>query len=877
MFKGMTFRRLFICAYLAINYLSSCTENTEELTPGISLELAEYRNSVISDVVYDLNFNLPEDPDVAINAELKLSFTLSSTDRDLVLDFNAGDELVQEVQDENGPVPFSVQNEHLVIKREALASHNHFYIKFIAGDRSLNRKENFLYSLFVPAKASSCFPVFDQPDIKAKYRLTLQVPAAWSAISNGPSHVSDSSSNRKKITFQETLPISSYLFAFAAGEFQAITKEINGRELTMYHRETDQDRVERNSGAIFDWHIKSLEWLEEYTGIPYPFGKFHFVLLPSFQFGGMEHPGAIFYKSSSLFLDESHTLTEELRRARLIAHETAHMWFGDLVTMKWFDDVWLKEVFANFMAAKIVQPNYPQINHDLQFIMSHYPGAYAVDRTQGSHPIQQPLDNLKAAGSLYGAIIYQKAPIVMRMLEDNMGEQAFQTGIRTYLEKYQFANASWDDLIGILSQNTDYKLDRWNNHWVKSPEMPHIRYNMRQKRDTINKFDLFTYRKDEQSNIWWPQKLELLLGWADSAHHIEVNKTSRRLNVAEGIGLPFPEYVFTNSDGAGYGYFSMKSASIEYYLENIHEETDEVIRGAVWMSLYENMLYGKVDPERFAMALMNNIVTEQEPLIVSYLMDVLKQTFWIYLNDNQRDMIIPRLEGVLLNRLLSTENDNLRTTYFRALTTFTFTAKGTQLLHSIYLDKMEIPDLLFSENDKIKLAYELAVREVEGCQRLMEDRFQKIENPDRRDRMRFVMQALSADEQDRDTFFNSLKDVVNRSNEEWVLEALYYLHHPLRTSESAKYIKESLELLEEIAETGDIFFPKRWLDRTLENHQSEEAEDAVRQFLYDHNKYRSDLKNKLLQSSDHLFRSENVRQSWGELKRKESLEDDKGE
>src|SRR6185503_9960126 len=184
--------------------------------------------------------------------------------------------------------------------------------------------------------------------------------------------------------------------------------------------------------------------------LPYPFGKFDFVLVPSFQFGGMEHPGSIFYNASSLLLDPSATINQQLGRASLIAHETAHMWFGDLVTMRWFNDVWMKEVFANFMAAKIVNPSFPQINHELRFLYAHYPGAYDVDRTAGTNAIRQPLDNLNEAGTLYGAIIYLKAPIVMRQLERIVGEEKFRDGLRRYLDQNRFANATWADLISLL-------------------------------------------------------------------------------------------------------------------------------------------------------------------------------------------------------------------------------------------------------------------------------------------------------------------------------------------------------------------------------------------------------------------------------------------
>ena len=148
----------------------------------------------------------------------------------------------------------------------------------------------------------------------------------------------------------------------------------------------------------------------------------------------MEHAGKILYNASGLLLDESATQNQLLGRASVIAHETAHMWFGDLVTMRWFNDVWMKEVFANFMAAKIVNPSFPTVNHELRFLLSNYPAAYEVDRTAGANPIRQPLDNLHEAGSLYGAIIYQKAPVVMRHLEALLGDETFRDGLREYLK-----------------------------------------------------------------------------------------------------------------------------------------------------------------------------------------------------------------------------------------------------------------------------------------------------------------------------------------------------------------------------------------------------------------------------------------------------------
>jgi aminopeptidase N len=169
--------------------------------------------------------------------------------------------------------------------------------------------------------------------------------------------------------------------------------------------------------------------MEEFTGIPYPFAKYDFIILPGFQYGGMEHTGATLYNDTRMFLSKNPTPDEELGRAELIAHETAHMWFGDFVTMEWFNDVWTKEVFANYFAQRITEPMFPGINHRLNWLKSITTSALVEDRTQGGTSIRQPLDNMRNAGLVYNNIIYNKAPVMLEKLVELMGEEAFREGI----------------------------------------------------------------------------------------------------------------------------------------------------------------------------------------------------------------------------------------------------------------------------------------------------------------------------------------------------------------------------------------------------------------------------------------------------------------
>ena len=342
-------------------------------TEGISRALASERAANISSVRYTLSLSIPPARNEPLRGTAAIRLVLADR-APLIFDFAQPAANVSSIRANGQTADFRAEHGHLVVPAEFLKrGENVVEIAFTAGDEALNRNDEFLYSLFVPARASQTFPCFDQPDIKGSLSLTLEIPSAWAAVSNAPEIGRDVSGDRTTVRFGETAALPTYLFGFAAGKFSVERGERSGRAFHMYHRETDAEKVAANRETIFDLHHQAIDWLETYTDRKYPFQKLDFVLLPAFQFGGMEHAGAIFYNAPFLFLDKTATQNQHLSRANLIAHETAHMWFGDLVTMKWFDDVWLKEVFANFMAAKIVNPTFPNIDHELRFFLQHHP------------------------------------------------------------------------------------------------------------------------------------------------------------------------------------------------------------------------------------------------------------------------------------------------------------------------------------------------------------------------------------------------------------------------------------------------------------------------------------------------------------------------
>lgn len=842
--------------------LFACVDKKElAVETGVSLELAEYRKEVLSIINYKLEFRIPDNLNQQIQALEDLTFNLKDNSQDLQLDFKESPDLLKGLIVNGKSQELLIEEEHIILKKENLkVGYNQVEINFFAGESSLNRKEEFLYTLFVPDRARTAFPVFDQPNLKATFELVLDVPANWSAISNGPIALAAVKDGRKNYQFYKSDLISTYLFSFVAGEFEVASKTVAGREMTMLHRESDSEKVERNLDLIFYLHAASLQWLEEYTGIKYPFKKLDFALIPSFQYGGMEHVGAIQYRANSLFLDEDPSQSRLLGRASLIAHEVAHMWFGNLVTMDWFNDVWTKEVFANFMAAKMVNPSFPDINHDLNFLVRHYPSAYSVDRTKGANPIRQYLPNLKEAGQMYGAIIYNKAPIMMRQLESMLGEEEFQSGMSEYLSTFSNKNATWPDLIKILDKRTPEDLNKWSEVWVNTPGRPHFDLSA-EKKDSRVKVTLA--QRDPEGERIWAQALKLNLYNLERFEKEEVLLYSNGVPYTVNLKSNWDFFeALPNADGIGYGLFP---ASYQL-IESRWEQLTEVEKGATLVNLYENLLepdnYGKegqFTPERYVELIKWMVVKEQNQLLLNLMLGQLNNVYWSLLTNEQRQSIAPDLERTLYHVMNDkTDDPSVKKIFFNAFRNVAITQANLDRLLSIWKGTEKVRGLNLSESDMTSIAGQLAIKIPARSEEILREQVQNIKNPDRKKRFEFLLPALSADTETRDQFFASLKDEKNRETESWVLGGLGYLHHPLRREQSEKYIKESLELLQEIQITGDIFFPKRWLDQTLGNHNTESAAKLINDFLRENPDYNAQLKMKILQAGDMAFRATEI-------------------
>lgn len=843
----------------------------QDPAPGIAHELAVQRARQLQDVQYDLRFRIePEAEEVTGHAELTFLLDEEAAPQALAIDF-AGKSHDQVRVNGKAADP-RVVNGHLVVPADLLRpGRNEVALDFASSiaptgtPLSVYRDPKggeYFYTLVVPADAHRLYPCFDQPDIKARFTVSLDLPADWVAASNGSETVSPEQDGRKVWVFSETHPLPTYLMAFAAGPFAVIeTPSINvpgidPESATRYFMRPNQRRL-FDIAAVDGLHRQGLEWLCDYFDVAYPFRKLDVVLLPGFPYGGMEHAGAIFYREQALLFDHPPTNSELVRRSTLVYHELSHQWFGNLVTMKWFDDLWLKEGFATFVAYQALQALEPERRAWLRFLQRVKPRAYAIDGTPGTTPVFQELQNLADAKSAYGAIVYNKAPAVLRELHGLLGADAFQRGLTDFLERHSYSNATWRDLAVALEAAASKDLGRWSERWLLAPSMPQVRI-----RWTTGADDLVETAQLVQEPVGgegtWPLRVELLIfDGPNATRTTTVESDLPTTDIKAMIGKPAPLCVLANPTDTAYGQFVPDPQSCEFLARTVSKrrsgQGDPLIRAVMTTALFEAVREAELDPARFVETALHLLGTEEDPDTHAWLLGAIGTCLGRYLNEDRADPLRETVTRLLLTQLEQGDSG-------RELQTFRFLARnGTgeaveRLCRDVVRKEGLPPGLEPGKRDRFLAAAALLARG-RGAEELewLEDAFRDEDVG----KYSFMARAAAPDAGAKARYWQMYLQ-LEEPPEQWTQDSLSYFHWPGQQHLTRPYLRKALDKAPWVKTNRRIFFMPAWLDNFINGHSDAEALAIVDAFLAE-TELAEDIRKKLLQSRDALERSVRIR------------------
>jgi tricorn protease interacting factor F2/3 len=399
---------------------------------------------------------------------------INDADKKITLDLNKID--IHEIKLNGSTVKFEAGNEGVTF--ETTGGNIIAEVKFSSDvDRGLKgfyvagtEKEYILSTQFEESDARRAFPCIDNPNYKATFDITMVIDKNLQAISNMPVKSEVMENNKKVVQFEETPVMATYLVYLGVGHFDEREDKYKNKKLTL----TAMKGHLTESSYPIDSAKMSLNYLETYTGIDYMLPKLNLISVPEFAAGAMENWGAITFREILLNIDKSTTSRSYKRTAEVITHELVHMWFGDLVTMKWWNDLWLNESFATFFAFKTVDNTNPNWKFFGDFLLDQTDGAYTMDALKNSHPINADVSDPRSISQLSYEIRYGKGSNVLRMIEAYVGNDVFMKAMRNYLKEFSYSNASGSDLWNAIEKESGKGISAIMEQWISQKGYPYI-------------------------------------------------------------------------------------------------------------------------------------------------------------------------------------------------------------------------------------------------------------------------------------------------------------------------------------------------------------------------------------------------------------------
>ncbi len=596
--------------------------------PALSAEYAAMRKQQIERVDYQLSVALDSERDL-FEGQVTINFDLAAGNvSPVTVDFNNG--TVKAVTLNGKPVEWDYNNWFISLAADLFVDGNNslqinYAHKYSADGSGLYRFKDpettdvYLYTDFEPYSANRLFPHFDQPNLKAVYELDVVAPLDWTVISVTREHsiVDNEKAKTRHWHFPKSAKISSYIFALHAGPYHMWQDQAGDIPLRLFARQSLAKHIK-----IDDWFTptrQSFAFFNEYFSLPYPFVKYDQVIVPDFNSGAMENVGAVTFSEGYVKRGEK-TTDDRLRLANVIAHEMAHMWFGNLVTMDWWNGLWLNESFATYMANLELEKASDFDNVWDVFYAKTKQWAYQTDQLVTTHAIELPVPTTADAFTNFDGITYGKGASVLKQLSHYLGEQQFRKGVSAYLKKYAYQNTSLDDFINELALAADKNLTQWQQQWLYETGLNTITLDFSCDNGLVTKMELLQTAPAE-----WPtlrqQRVQVGLYQLQGNSMqldalIPVTYSGAVTVVTDAAGQQCPDLAYPNVGDWGYVNVQVDDQSLHTLKQHINAFEKPGLRIMLWQNLWDSVRNAEMSLDDYVQFSVTNIADETDKNVV---------------------------------------------------------------------------------------------------------------------------------------------------------------------------------------------------------------------------------------------------------------------
>lgn len=511
--------------------------------------------------------------------------------------------------------------------------------------------EVYLYTQFEVPDSRRMFAVFEQPDLKAAFRFSVTAPSHWDIISNSPTPAPVETSPgtdggaRSVWEFGATPRLSSYITALIAGPYQSVRSDVTSSDgrvvpLGVFARKSLMQYLDADN--IFELTRQGFEFFEAQFGCPYPFEKYDQLFVPEFNAGAMENAGAVTILEGYVFRGKVPEAQVE-RRAITVLHELAHMWFGDLVTMRWWNDLWLNESFAEYMSHLAAVENTKFQSAWTTFASVEKSWAYRQDQLPTTHPIFAEINDLQDVEVNFDGITYAKGASVLRQLVAWVGPEQFMAGVREYFAKHSWKNTELGDLMIELEKASGRDLDQWGRLWLETAGVNSLKPELTVDADgTITSFAILQSAVEDQPTLR-PHRLAVGFydvtdeGKLERVHREELDVDGERTDVPELAGLRRPDLVLLNDDDLAYAKVRLDEKSLATAKSHLKDFRESLPRTLVWGSAWDAARDGESPARGYVDLILANIASESDSSVILVQLRQLATTLTFYVAEEHRE------------------------------------------------------------------------------------------------------------------------------------------------------------------------------------------------------------------------------------------------